>query len=178
MIIPPIIAVAGKARVGKNTLAMFIQAQYGGYQYAFAGPLKAMIKAGFGIDMDEPYWAERKEDVIPNLGKSPRELMQTLGTEWGRQQVHPDLWILLAQATLLRRGPGMIITDLRFENEASWVRSKGGCVIHVERKLAPGVNEHSSEKGLQRAPEDFVVHNDLDLESLQHTVSKLWARIN
>lgn len=172
---PLLIGIAGRARTGKNTLANFIQAQHNGYyQYAFAGPIRAMLKAGLGIDMDGS-WGDTKEQEIPLLGKSPRQLMQTLGTEWGRQLVHPDLWVLLAHQLLMRRGPGMIITDLRFENEAAWVRRNRGVVLHLQRNAAPAVNDHSSESGLLVSPEDVVIHNDLDLESLQHTVSKLWT---
>lgn len=175
MILPPLIALAGKARTGKNTVAAFVQAQYGGYQYAFASPIRAMLKAGFNLDLDDSYWAQRKEEPIPMLGKSPRQLMQTLGTEWGRNLVHPDLWLLLAQSAFGNRGPGMIITDMRFENEAAWIRRAGGTVVHVERNAAPTVNAHSSEGQLMRQPQDVVLYNDLDLESLQHAVSKLWG---
>jgi hypothetical protein len=173
--LPHLIGIAGRARTGKNTLATFIQAQYGGYQYAFAAPIRAMLKSGLGVDMDTPYWSERKEQIIPAIGKSPRQLMQTLGTEWGRQLINPDLWLILASGQLASRGPGMIVTDMRFENEASWVRRNKGVVLHLERNAAPTVNSHSSETPINRQPEDIVVYNDLDLESLQLAVSKLWA---
>jgi hypothetical protein len=124
--------------------------------------------------MNSDFWAERKEQVIPAIGKSPRQLMQTLGTEWGRQLVRDDLWVVLAGAQLHQRGPGMIVTDLRFENEATWIRRNRGTVIHLERNAAPAVNAHASETPLIKAPEDMTVYNDLDLESLQHAVSKLW----
>lgn len=174
--IPPIIGIAGKARTGKNTLANFIEAQYGGYQYALTSPIRAMLRAGFGIDFDDPHWVAHKEDVIPAIGRSPRELMQTLGTEWGRRRVHPDIWVILANQALLARGPGMIITDVRFENEAEWIRKNGGQVIHVSRSAAAPVHQHTSEDGIIFQPEgrDMLVINDFDLESLQHTVSKLW----
>jgi len=173
--IPAIIGIAGKARTGKNTLAAFIQAQYGGtYPYAFAEPMRAMLKVGFGIDFDTEYWNTHKEREIPVLGKSPRQLLQKLGTEWGRELINPDVWLILAQGALHNRGAGMVVTDVRFENEAQWVRKNRGTIIHLERKAAPSINPHKSEAGLQRQPEDITVYNDMDLESLQHAVSKLW----
>ena len=174
MTLPPIIALAGRARSGKNTVANFIQAQYGGYQYAFAGPIRAMLKAGFNIDLDADHWTTRKEDPIPGIGKSPRQMMQTLGTEWGRECINPDLWVLLAQLRFMNQGTGMILTDMRFENEASWVRRMGGQVVHIVRDSAPGVAEHKSENSLFVDPRDITLYNNMDLESLQHAVSKLW----
>lgn len=172
---PKLIGIAGKARSGKNTTADFIQAQYGGYQYSFAAPLRRMLKAGFGIDLDTDYWIQRKEQTIPALGKSPREMMQTLGTEWGRELVHPHVWLVLAQDALNQRGPGMIVTDVRFENEAAWVRKLGGTVLHVSRKEAPGVAEHASESGVLVGAEDIQLFNDGGLEDLQFAVSKLFT---
>lgn len=138
----------------------------------FAGPLKSMLRAGFGIDFDQKYWQDNKEATIPVLGKSPRQLMQTLGTEWGRDLVNPNVWVILAHDQLNMRGAGMVITDMRFDNEAKWVRSVGGQVIHISRKDAPSVNAHSSESGVQRAPEDLEVANDGSIADLQAYVEE------
>lgn len=172
--VPAVVGIAGKARTGKNTLADFIEAQYGGYQYSMAAPLRRMLKAGFGIDMDDPYWTARKEEPIAAFEKSPRQLLQTLGTEWGRQAVHPDTWVILATDVLRKRGAGMIVTDIRFENEAAWVRRMGGKVIHLTRTAAPGVNEHVSEAGVIKAPSDIEFFNNGTLEEMQYAVSKLF----
>ncbi|MDQ3273756.1 MAG: deoxynucleotide monophosphate kinase [Actinomycetota bacterium] len=173
--LPKVIGIAGKARTGKNTMANFIEAQYGGYQYSMAAPIRRMLKAGLNVDMDDPWWAERKEKNIPAIGKSPRQLMQTLGTEWGRQLIEPSIWITLALDVLRKRGPGMIVPDIRFENEAAWVRKMGGTVIHLSRKNAPGINPHVSENALLSAPSDIQFYNDAGLEEMQHAVSKLFG---
>ena len=173
---PALIGIAGKARCGKNTLANFIQAQYGGYQYGFANPLRRMLNAGFGIDLDRSqYWQEHKEDVIPVFGKSPRQMMQSLGTEWGRNIIHPEVWLLLAQQELLNRGAGMIVTDVRFENETAWIRKNRGVVIHIQRDNAALVNEHSSEAGLEVVPGDITIFNNGSLDELQYATSKLFG---
>lgn len=171
---PAIFGFTGAARSGKDTAAAFLQARLGGYRYAFADPLRAMLLAGFGIDMNELYWQERKEEVIPAFGVSPRQMMQTLGTEWGRKQVNTDVWLLLAKNQLFSRGPGMIVTDVRFENEAAWVRKMGGVVIHVKRDEAPKVAAHESEQGVQVAElSDRILMNDGSLEDLQLQIFRL-----
>ena len=121
MIRPPLIGIAGRARAGKSTVAeLLLRLGVGKYPYSFADPLRAMLKAGFGIDLDNAYWQLRKEDPMPEYaGHSPRSLLQLLGTEWGRHLVHRDVWLTLAGRALRQRGPGMVVCDVRFENEAS-----------------------------------------------------------
>lgn len=194
-----VIAFAGRARSGKDSCALSLdyfvsrrnvdldalpvtqdrQTEF--RRYSFADPIRAMLKAGFGIDMYDPYWIERKEDVIEWLGKSPRQLMQTLGTEWGRELVHQNLWVLLAQQNLhkleaqakldgLTRAM-MVIPDCRFPNERAWLDRIGGHVIHVERPGQPiASSSHASEIPVERKSHDFVIHNTGSLEDLHRAV--------
>jgi hypothetical protein len=172
----PIIGLTGRARSGKSTAAEYLlRVGVGKYAYSFADPLKAMIKAGFGIDLDHPWWQMRKEDPIADFaGFSPRALMQTLGTEWGRTLVHRDIWVSLANRELQRRGDGMVIADVRFDNEAIWVRRRGGVVVHLERGSAPAVRPHVSEAGVQRLAADIRVFNESSVESLHAQLDKLF----
>jgi len=168
----PIIGVTGKARSGKNTIAELILATVGGYHYAFADPIRAMM-AAIDIDMADPYWQARKEERILMLGRSPRQMMQTLGTEWGRGCVHPNVWVILAAGKYNAAGRGMVISDVRFENEAEWLRSAGGLLIHVQRSNLPKINAHASENGVAFAPGDAVINNDGTLEELNAAVVAL-----
>lgn len=172
----PLIGLSGKARCGKDTVARFLIADgHASYQYSLADPIRAMLFAGLGIDMRDPYWQERKEETVPAFGKSPRQLMQTLGTEWGREQVKDDLWLILAQDRLYRDGPGMVIADVRFDNEAAFVRRMGGMIVHVLRDNAPGVHAHASESGVIQLPSDMVLYNNGTLEDLQRSVRELFG---
>lgn len=168
----PLIGITGRARSGKDTVANFIIAAIGGYRYSFADPIRAML-VPLGVDMSDPYWQAHKEDPIPALGVSPRRMMQTLGTEWGRQLIHPDLWIFMAHQRLLQNGPGMVIPDVRFENEAAWVRKHGGRIIHVIRPDAKAVEDHVSEKGIEIQDTDARLINSGTLEELQISVREL-----
>ena len=168
----PLIGITGKARSGKNTIADLILSHVGGYHYAFADPIRAMM-AALDIDMSDPYWQARKEKPILVLGKSPRQMMQTLGTEWGRNCVHPNLWVILAAAEFAKAGRGMVISDVRFENEAAWLRETGGLLIHVVRNNLPEVHAHSSEAGVEFKPGDMQLTNDGTLEELNAAVLTL-----
>lgn len=168
----PLIGIAGRARSGKDTVANFIVAAIGGYRYSFADPIRAML-APLGVDMSDPYWQARKEEPIPALGVSPRRMMQTLGTEWGRQLVNPDLWLIMAHQRLLQNGPGMIIPDVRFDNEAAWIRKHGGRIIHVVRPDTKAVEVHASEDGIEVQDTDARLFNSGTLEELQLSVREL-----
>lgn len=168
----PLIGIAGRARSGKDTVANFIVAAIGGYRYSFADPIRAML-ALLGVDMSDPYWQARKEEPIPALGVSPRRMMQTLGTEWGRQLINPDLWLIMAHQRLLQSGPGMVISDVRFDNEAAWIRKHGGWIIHVIRPDTKTVEAHESENGIEVLAEDVQLFNSGTLEELQFSVRGL-----
>lgn len=152
--LPRIIGITGRAGVGKDTLADYLELGHGYYRYSLAMPLKRGIEEMFSLS--PTVWdRENKERVIPWIGKSPRQLAQTLGTEWGRHLVADDIWLrCLGQVidNLPSTAEGLVIPDVRFENEANYIRARGGVVIRVLRDVEP-VNAHMSEAGL---PDDLV----------------------
>lgn len=168
----PVIGIAGKARTGKDTAAAMLLEEFGGYRYAFADPIRGMLKA-IGVDMSQKLWQDLKEEPIELLGgKSPRYLMQTLGTEWGRLMVDKDIWLKLAGHYLTHTGPGMIISDVRFANEAAWVREQGGLIIHLDRPTAAKVREHESESGVPVEKGDAQILNESTKEHLRKQLIK------
>lgn len=162
MSIPRLIALTGPAGCGKDTLADAIT--HWGVKYSFALPLKQALNAMFGWTMEQ--WDDRvwKEAVIPWLGKSPRQLAQTLGTEWGRELINPELWVLLfkqryaAHRAQFGNRP-FVVSDCRFDNEAIAVAQLGGVVVRVERDGVSAVSAHKSEGGVNYNLVDAIVVN-------------------
>lgn len=185
-----LIALAGKARAGKDTVGRYIAQEYGFEHYYFAKPLKDMLGA-MGFPEGQFQTTEQKEAVIAELGRSYRYLAQTLGTEWGREKVHPELWVRLAarrwmevqdESALSSCGPqGLVITDCRFENEAAWVRAAGGVVVHVQSKgelagMSAQARAHASEAGVAFVTGDRLVFNDYD-EPTEDTLRALYGSV-
>lgn len=168
----PVIGVCGRARTGKDTAAEAILRMGGGaYRYSFADPLRAMVRAGWGVDAGDPYWQRHKEASMAEFcGRSLRHVLQTLGTEWGREHIHPDVWVRRAADELATRGPGMVIADVRFGNEATWIRGVGGLLIHLTRPDAAAVRSHASERGVAREPDEPLIVNDGCIEELYEAV--------
>lgn len=174
IVMQKIIGITGEARSGKDTVGGFLLSLHGGYLYSFATPIRAMLEP-LGVDLRDPYWQAHKDLPITSLGVSPRRMMQTLGTEWGRQLIHPDLWVYMAEKKFQETGDGMIVTDVRFENEANFVRKNGGVLIHVVRPNNEKVESHISEAGVAIVGgTDIIINNNGTLDELYHATKKVF----
>jgi len=171
-----IIGLTGPARSGKDTAAAVLSNQ-GWRQYRFAGPLKSAVQTMFGLT-DDHTDGDLKESPIDWLdGVTPRQIMQTLGTEWGRDCIHTDLWLRVADRALERTSdhgyPGIVISDVRFDNEAEFVRERGGSVVHIRRESAGSVNAHSSESGVTFDAADCLIDNDGTIHELGAQIRRI-----
>lgn len=163
---PKVIGLAAQARAGKSTVAQYLAGHFGYVEMSFAAPIRRFISDLTGIPLEDLEKTEVKERVIPWIGKSPRQMMQTLGTEWGRELVSESLWVDAVMHKALRSDRPVVISDVRFENEAKAIREVGGAVIHLTRPGAPKVSAHKSEAGVAFRPGDFRIANDRDLATL------------
>lgn len=173
---PKIVGLAGPARCGKDTVASLLHRVFNTGSVAFADPIRDSLKAMLGLEW-EHFHGKLKEVEIDWLGKSPRQLMQTLGTEWGRDRVNPDIWLLIAGRKMdkILEDRGVVVTDVRFENEAEYIRSKGGEVWHISRPGIQAVNAHASEAGVKFVPGvDKKIINDGTLDDLLTKVFDLY----
>lgn len=163
-----IIGITGLAGSGKDTIADHLILKHGFVRYGFSDPLKAMLDV-IGVDCRT---RETKEVPDSLLGVSPRRMMQTLGTEWGRS-LHPDFWLLLADVAVRGRS-AVVVPDVRFVNEAKWIKKNGGQIWRVLRPNLAAVESHSSESGL---PDVLVDHTFLNISSIDHLLSRVTIRV-
>jgi hypothetical protein len=161
-----IIGIAGRAGAGKNTVAEMIP---GAAVFGFADPLYEGLAAMLGVPEEMLRSRRNKETPLVWLGKSPRELMQLLGTEWGRGMVAQDIWLRLAKRRIETYGGTIVFSDVRFDNEAEWIRNQGGEVWLVERDQETH-HTHSSEAGISRQLIDRVIDNRGPLEQTRMLV--------
>ncbi|MCQ9422700.1 deoxynucleotide monophosphate kinase [Pseudomonas sp. LJDD11] len=177
-----LIGLTGFARTGKSTAASHLATEHSFETYAFMTPLKEGIAAMFNLSIED-IEGPGKEQPIDWLGRSPRQLMQLLGTEWGRDMISASIWLDLAEqnlgnlAELHPEAPGFVISDVRFENEADFVRKRGGLIVHVQRPDTSAVNPHVSELGVAVQPCDVVINNDADLADLFTQLDRLIAAV-
>jgi len=168
---PLLIGLTGKARSGKDTCGRELQLMTDITPYAMAQPIKEACAVIFNWDHRHLH-GELKEVIDPVYDVTPREAMQKLGTEYGRGMINTNLWELRAVAEIeakQAKGEAMVITDLRFDNEAQMVRSMGGIVIEVVRDNPDniqGVKGHASEQGISTNLIDFTLENNGTFQQL------------
>lgn len=166
---------------GKTAIASYlIPAGY--KRVSFAATIKKMVVVllrDLGIPEDEANRLvhEDKHETIPQIKASARHLLQTLGTEYGRSCVHPDLWLMCWQTTVqehLRSGLSVVCDDVRFPNEAQLVRSLGGELWLITRPGVERQGSHASEGALDDFPYfDRRIVNDGSLLNLHQTVHRV-----
>jgi hypothetical protein len=171
-----LIGLTGLAGSGKDTVRDMLQREHGFAGMAFAEPIRSMLRellTSTGID---PAWMdsrELKEKPITGLEVSYRQMAQTLGTEWGRS-LQPDFWLRIADgflASVAAQGEThFVISDVRFQNEADWVRERGGVIWRIEREGIEPVRAHASEAEINQLQVDAVIPNHGSLEELENAV--------
>jgi hypothetical protein len=163
-----IIGLTGLAGSGKSEVANVLRELGEFRRVAFADPLKSML-AAVGFTHAQLY-GDEKATPIPELGGvTPRHAMQQLGTEWGRNLIHPEIWITLwkKQAEgMLERAHHVVADDVRFPNEVAAIKALGGQVWRIVR---PGIETmgHASETEIANLEADCVIHNNANLHQLR-----------
>lgn len=104
-------------------------------------------------------------------GLTPRVVLQSLGTEFGRR-IQEDLWIKIALKSDVKKV--IIVPDIRFVNEAKILKNKGGLLIRISTGEPEQQLGHISETEFSQIPVklfDAVIVNDkTGLEKLKHQV--------
>ena len=173
-----IIGLTGRKQSGKTTAAEHLL-KSGFVRLSFADGIRDMLLALFlKLDYEEYDVLDMlndKERYIAPLGKTYRQMMQTLGTEWGRELIHPDLWVMAARAQIEMLGNyNCVFDDVRFENEAALIRELGGLIIHIDRD-GLATDTHTSESGISVHPADMFIINHRSLNSFLIDVALIVA---
>lgn len=173
-----IIGLCGYKRTGKTTVAEILCDRYGYFHESFASPIREFVATIVGTSV---HGLEAvKEAPLEWLdGKTPRHMMQTVGTEWGRDTVHPELWVrslVKRIAPAITRHQPVVVSDVRFPNEAEALRSLGGIIVRVTR---PGMTRgtHPSETQVDAIEADFEFPNNGGLMAALDAVDALHARV-
>lgn len=167
-----LVGLCGRARAGKSTAANALVQRFGFEELSFAHPLRAFVRDILSIDDVQTF--DQIKDKQHSLlgGKTPRHALQTLGTEWGRNMISDTLWIdvcMYKTKHLLAQGKNVVISDVRFDNEAERIREEGGLIIKIMRPDGPHIDSaHISELGIQHALVDVFVMNEHSEEDFLH----------
>lgn len=162
-----IVGLCGLAGSGKDTAAAHLVARCGFRRLAFADTLRTAL---YALDpyvatadgthaltdlVDRKGWDEAKK--IPDV----RRLLQRIGTEVGRDLLGADIWVDMTLSGV-ERGERIVVTDVRFPNEAAAIKARGGIVVEIVRPEVTGLagsnGDHASEA--MAFPRDTSIVND------------------
>lgn len=117
---------------------------------------------------------EQKDLIVPAFGVSGRYAMQTLGSEWGRDLIGPNVWVDAFFAQPLPRFT--VIDDLRFPNEEATITSHGGVILRINRPSAMRITDtHESEVLIDSLQVDHEVENNATPDDLFRQIDALLA---
>lgn len=123
-------------------------------------------------DTKIPYRSQKVPFWYILIKPTYRIFMQKLGTDCGRNMLHPNIWVNTTMQGY-KLGDNWIIPDVRFENEINAIRQKGGSIIRVNRKTKIK-DKHSSETSLDNYNNfSWVIDNNSTLEDLFLEVYKI-----
>jgi len=171
-----IIGLTGKKRTGKDTASLFFKKIFNSRKkstalLSFAQPLKDAICKLFVLDPNQ--LETIKDQPLDEWdGRSPRDMLKHIGDSC--RQFDSNSMIKNMRQRIIGCGSDIvIITDVRYDNEAQLVKELGGRVIKIDRNLGEGVEDlHSSEKGISEHLWDSLVENNGTLQEFEQKLIK------
>lgn len=174
---PRLIGLSGYATAGKDSVAEVLIRLYGHKRVAFADKLKSFVREV------NPYVAfptsdkVRAAELVDSLGDTEakkhdeyRRVLQVIGTTV-REYFGRDTWV---DAALNQTSDDyVVVTDVRFQNEAQRIKDLGGIMLRVQRPGVGPANDHISEHDLDGFKFDGYVINDGDLVDLEGEVQRV-----
>lgn len=208
-----IFGISGLIGCGKSTVATILTEKYNFKKDSFAVSLKDACAAMFdwprhlieGDTLESREWREipdlwwSKKLNIPNF--TPRLALQLIGTDSLRSHFNPDIWFLTLE-NRIRKHPEqhVVISDVRFSNEVSFIKEQGGVLVKVSRGPTPPWYEtaimanngnsiareimatayssaHASEWSWVGSKFDYEIDNDGTLDDLRIQVDSILSKI-
>jgi hypothetical protein len=169
----------GFAQSGKDTLGALLIRHNGFERRAFADPMRIMLyhMNPFVVTYSESGQPDLKRvrELVDKYGweyakkhSEVRELLQRLGTEGGRDVLGTDVWV---NALFEKPYENLVITDVRFPNEADAIQRRGGKIVRIIRRDVTAANSHLSESF--DLNEDYLIYNSGTIFDLYDKFQKM-----
>lgn len=173
----PNIALMGRARSGKDTVASRLVEEHGYTRVAFADPLKEMA---LRIDPWVNTWnwepPVRLSKLVADVGweyakdhfPETRRILQNIG-QTIREEI-PGYWVSVAMRRILAIDGPVVVTDVRYPDEASALICNGFTTVRIVRAGLPTMT-HESETALSTWFSEKVIHNS-------GMIADMWPKVD
>jgi hypothetical protein len=192
-----VIGLCGLIGSGKGTVAEHLMEEHNYVGVSFAETLKDAAACIFGWDRDmlegdtersraerelkDEWWSERM-----GFDVSPRYMLQFMGTEVMRNNLHQNIWALATEKRIIQMAQdypylNYVISDVRFPNEFDMIHRLNGEVWHIQRGELPdwfGKNPshiHASETAWNNCFFDATIQNNGTIEDLKRAVDNQFS---
>jgi hypothetical protein len=176
------IAISGKARAGKNTIASLLVEHMNlddtnSKIIALADPMKRIAKAIFPEARDECLFgpSELRSQIISNkyvdkMGNplTHRQFLIDLGAFARLYNDNVWLHLLVEDARTSKDKLAYIVSDVRFINEFKFLKDSGFYMIRILRDESTNIDDISEieQDSIPNSDFDRIIHNNYSLESL------------
>lgn len=183
-----LIGLGCRKRVGKNQAAEFIKAELESLGFtvevtSFAEPLYRVAHilygwAGFGTKEFYENNPKYKEVLLPEIGKTPRQILIDLGTPAIRDRVYDETWVKLLTRSK-HDSDFVIVTDLRFPNELKAIRDVNGYTVRIDRPSIPKDDDiaDSAMNDVEDSAWFSIITNDGNLDKFKGQVCEVLTLI-
>ena len=161
-----LVGISGKRGSGKDLLASLLVERHGYCRLSFAEELKRRVREDFGLTKEQTDGSKKEDNtqyiksiIPPNAGPedtvvafmwTPRDIMIEYGQFF--RKFDPNYWV--NKVFKSAEGEKLCVSDVRFKNEADYIKKLGGIVVRLERK--PELNVYGPNQI------DDVSETDLD----------------
>lgn len=172
-----LIGVTSRAGEGKTSIAKHLEKNHGFIILSFGIYPKRAVASLFNIPMINLLDPKLKEQVLPEWGMSPRQILQIFATDCMRNHFSMDFWVRKLESDFINSShKHVVIDDVRFKNEIDFIFKWGnGHLIHVTRPDNPYQIDqtHISEQAAYSGYPIIEIVNDTTLKELGNKVDDL-----
>ena len=174
----------GPPGCGKDAMAQRLVEAHQFHRVAFADEIREALlvldPCVQGCDRLSEIVADHGWEQAKKRWPEVRRLLQVLGTELGRDLHGTDCWVdmVFTKVDALSPDDRVVLSDVRFPNEAEAVRSRGGTVIRINRGIRPPevVMDHASERESAALKADHILPNLDSLDQFHGRIDRLVYR--
>ena len=170
-----IIGLVGKKGSGKDTMADFLVENYHFKQYAYAEPLKKLCQDLFCLTDAQVNCHALKETIDERWNKSPRQILQQVGTDLFRKHYDENIWVKILKEKLKMesKDQNIVVSDIRHQNELDTVTEfKNFVIFRIVRPGHDASDPHSTENNTLTYENMITIDNNGSIQEFHEKIKK------